>query len=50
MDLNEKIAELESQLTGDMMADMDIREQIYNLKKKGEKPVWQEITCEGCGS
>jgi hypothetical protein len=28
----EKIAQLEAQLTGDMFADMDIKDQIHKLK------------------
>ena len=28
----EKIAELEASLTGDMFADMDIKDQIHKLK------------------
>jgi len=51
-ELNEQIASLESQLTGDMFADMDVRDQIHNLKMKrdGTKPGDQYIDCVGCGS
>lgn len=50
--MEEQIKQLESQLTGDMMKDMDIRDQIHNLKMKlkGIKPMNQEISCVGCGS
>lgn len=46
------IEELEAQLTGDMMKDMDIKDKIHNLKMKrdGIKPNDQEIDCVGCGS
>ena len=51
-DLEADIAELKSQLTGDMFADMDLRDQIHNLemKLKGVKPMDSSIDCIGCGS
>lgn len=51
-ELEQDIKTLESQLTGDMFQDMDIRDQIHNLKMKltGTKPMSQEIDCVGCGS
>lgn len=51
-DLEAEIAELKSQLTGDMFADMDLRDQIHNLemKLKGVKPMDSSIDCIGCGS
>ncbi|MDF2156255.1 hypothetical protein [Algoriphagus sp. CAU 1675] len=51
-EINEQIASLESQLTGDMFADMEIRDQIHNLKMKrdGVKPMDSSIDCIGCGS
>lgn len=51
-ELEKEIAALEGQLTGDMFQDMDIRDQIHNLKMKlnGTKPMQQEIECVGCGS
>lgn len=51
-ELETEIKNLESQLTGDMFKDMDIRDQIHNLKMKlnGTKPMSQEIDCVGCGS
>jgi hypothetical protein len=50
--LEEQIAALESQLTGDMFADMEIKDQIHNLKMKlnGVKPMDTHIDCVGCGS
>lgn len=50
--IKEKIQLLESQLVGDMMKDMELRDEIHNLKLKrdGVKPIVQEIECVGCGS
>ena len=50
--LEQEIAELEAQLTGDMFQDMEIRDKIHNLKMKanGTKPINSEIDCVGCGS
>ncbi|MEM6299090.1 MAG: hypothetical protein AAF740_10430 [Bacteroidota bacterium] len=50
--LEQEIKALESKLTGDMFTDMEIRDQIHNLKMKlkGIKPMNQEIDCVGCGS
>ena len=48
----EKIAELEASLTGDMMKDMDIRQEIHDLEMS-EKDVTCSIDdpdCEACGS
>lgn len=52
VDIEKEIADLESQLTGDMFSDMEIRDKIHNLKMKvnGTKPANQEIDCVGCGS
>ncbi len=49
---NVQIAEQESKLSGDMFADMEIRDKIHNLKleRDGVKPVNTEIDCVGCGS
>lgn len=49
---NEKITELEAALTGDMFADMEVRDKIHNLKleRDGVKPGNTEIDCVGCGS
>lgn len=47
-----EIENLESQLTGDMFADMDLKDKIHNLKMKvnGTRPMNSEIECVGCGS
>lgn len=51
-DVQAEITELEGKLTGDMFADMEIKDNIHNLKMKlnGTKPMNQSIECEGCGS
>ena len=50
--LQAEITALESQLTGDMFNDMDIKDKIHNLKMKlnGTRPMNSEIECVGCGS
>ena len=50
--IQENIDELNAKLTGDMMKDMDIRDQIHNLKMQlqGVKPMDSQIDCIGCGS
>lgn len=50
--LEQEIASLEAQLTGDMFQDMEIRDKIHNLKMKlnGTKPMDSSIDCVGCGS
>lgn len=50
--LDKEIAKLEASLTGDMFADMDIKDKIHNLKMKleGIRPNNSEIECVGCGS
>jgi len=47
-----QIAELEKQLTGDMMQDMETRDKIHNLQMKlnGTKPTDSHFDCVGCGS
>ena len=53
IDLEKQIEELESQLTGDMMKDMDIKDQIHELKMKlnGVEPSCDlGEDCEACGS
>ncbi len=54
--IEQEILQLESQLTGALLFDLDIREQIYYLKKK-QSPVGLEPIictlgeeCVGCGS
>lgn len=51
-ELQQEIAALESQLTGDMFADMEIKDQIHNLQMKlnGVKPMDSHFDCVGCGS
>ncbi|MBN3584735.1 hypothetical protein JYB64_20255 [Algoriphagus aestuarii] len=51
-DLEAQITALKSQLTGDMFADMEVRDKIHNLemKLKGVKPMDSSIDCIGCGS
>ena len=50
--IESEIKELEGQLTGDMFADMEIKDKIHNLKMKanGTRPMNSEIECVGCGS
>ena len=50
--LEAEVQALESQLTGDMFADMEIKDKIHNLKMKinGTRPMNSEIECVGCGS
>jgi hypothetical protein len=50
--LEEAIFALREKLTGDMFADMEIRDQIHNLEMqlKGVKPGDSFINCVGCGS
>jgi hypothetical protein len=51
-ELKDRILELRSKLTGDMMQDMEIRDEIHNIEMKlnGTKPVDSIIECVGCGS
>ncbi len=51
-ELEREIAQLETQLTGDMFADMDIKDKIHNLQMKlnGVKPQDSHFDCVGCGS
>ena len=50
--LKKEIEELKETLTGDMMKDMAIRDQIHNLEMKlnGTKPTDSHFDCVGCGS
>ena len=50
--LQAEINALEAKLTGDMFQDMDIKDEIHNLKMKlnGVKPMDSHIDCIGCGS
>ena len=51
-DLQNQIDDLKSKLTGNMMEDMEIRDQIHNIemKIKGVKPEDSHFDCIGCGS
>ena len=48
----EKKAQLEASLTGDMFADMDIRQEIHDLEmsEKGITCSIDDPECEACGS
>ena len=50
--LQNKVEKLKLKLSGDMMKDMEIRDEIHNLEMKinGTKPMDSHIDCEGCGS
>ena len=52
LQIQEQINILTGQLTGDMMNDMEIKDQIHNLQMKlaGVRPMDSMIECEGCGS
>jgi len=47
-----QIEELEKKLTGDMLKDMNIRDEIHKLEMadKGIKPEDSHFECFGCGS
>jgi len=51
-EIESMIKGLESKLTGDMFQDMNIKDEIHNLKMKlnGTKPTDSHIDCIGCGS
>lgn len=51
-ELEEQIETLKKQLTGNLMDDLDIRDQIHNLEMKlnGVKPEDSHFVCFGCGS
>ena len=50
--LEEAITALREKLTGDMFADMEVRDEIHNLEMqlKGVKPLDSHFDCIGCGS
>ena len=50
--LNNEIESLKSKLTGNMLEDMEIRDQIHNLEMtmNGVKPEDSHFDCIGCGS
>ena len=51
-EIQKAIEDLQNQLTGNMMRDMDIKDKIHNLqmKLKGVKPMDSHFDCVGCGS
>ena len=51
-EIESTIKGLESQLTGDMFSDMNIKDEIHNLNMKltGTKPTDSHFDCIGCGS
>jgi hypothetical protein len=52
-EIKQKIEQLQSKLTGDMFADMDLREEIHNLEmqlNEVQKPDGSPFECFGCGS
>lgn len=50
--INEQIESLKKQLTGNLIADSEIMDQIHNLKmqRDGIKPEDSHFDCVGCGS
>jgi hypothetical protein len=50
--LEEAISALKEKLTGNMFADMEVRDEIHNLEMqlKGVKPLDSHFDCIGCGS
>lgn len=50
--LEQQILDLEAQLTGDMFADMELKDRIHNIKMQinGTRPMDSYIECVGCGS
>jgi hypothetical protein len=51
-EIQERITQLKTQLTGDMFHDMDLKDNIHNLEMKlnGTKPIDSHFDCHGCGS
>jgi hypothetical protein len=51
-EIQEMIDKLKLSITGDMFADMEVRDEIHNLEMKlnGVKPQDSHIDCIGCGS
>jgi len=49
-EIKDQIAELEKQLTGEMMQDMETKDKIHNLEMKlnGTKPTDSHFDCVGC--
>ena len=51
-EIQDSIELLKSKLTGDMIKDMDVRDEIHNLEMilNGTKPTDSHFDCVGCGS
>lgn len=51
-EIEQKILRLESMKTGDMMRDMEIMDELHNLKMElnGVKPMDSSVDCIGCGA
>ena len=56
-EIQEKIAALNTKLTGDMMQDMDVQQEIFDLKRQLSemesptmRPPDSDFECIGCGS
>jgi|TARA_R110002167_G_scaffold309620_3_gene514531 hypothetical protein len=51
-ELKMRIEKLEKLLTGDMMQDMDVKDEIHNIEMElsGTKPTDSHFDCIGCGS
>lgn len=51
-EIKARIAILEDTLTGNLLLDLDLRDQIHKLKMElnGTKPTDSSIECIGCGS
>lgn len=52
LSLQNQISVLKLRLTGDLFADMDVKDEIHNLEMKlnGVKPMDTQIDCIDCGS
>lgn len=50
--IQQQIQNIKKRLTGDMMNDMPLRDEIHKLEMKlnGTKPPDSNFECEGCGS
>lgn len=49
-EIKEQIKLLETQLTGDLFKDMEVKDAIHNLEMKlnGTKPTDSYVSCVGC--
>lgn len=50
LELKREIERLKSKISGDMFADMELKDKIHNLEMRlnGTKPMNQEIDCINC--